>query len=62
MDVEGQERHWIFEIHIVNRGRQLAASTKNCLRSAELRQRWGPLKSQFDHLNLHSSGALLGIH
>lgn len=23
MDVEGQERHWIFEIHIVNRGRQI---------------------------------------
>jgi Xaa-Pro dipeptidase len=23
MDAEGQERHWIFEIHFVSRGRQI---------------------------------------
>jgi hypothetical protein len=23
LDAEGQERHWIFEIHVVNRARQI---------------------------------------
>lgn len=31
LDAEGQERHWIFEIHFVNRARQLGGFCEELL-------------------------------